>query len=139
METEGLNLKQQQFCKYYIENKGNATKAYRQAYWVKNNETAKVNGSKLLTNANILKRVQEIMHEEWLNDIFVDIELKKMIIQDKNPMAKLKAISEYNKIRMRYSEATYVLNNNQINFVPSVNLEEKSLQEIESLRQELLR
>ena len=51
------------FCLAYAQC-GNATQAYKQAgYKVKTDSTARVNGSKLLTNADIQARLQEI-HEK---------------------------------------------------------------------------
>lgn len=48
------------FCLAYSQC-GNATQAYKQAgYKVKTDSTARVNGSKLLTNADIQARLQEI-------------------------------------------------------------------------------
>lgn len=48
------------FCLAYAQC-GNATQAYKQAgYKVKTDSTARVNGSKLLTNADIQARLQEI-------------------------------------------------------------------------------
>lgn len=48
------------FCIAYAQC-GNATQAYKQAgYKVKTDSTARVNGSKLLTNADIQARLQEI-------------------------------------------------------------------------------
>jgi len=138
METKNLTIKQQQFCKHYIENKGNATKAYMKAFGTKNYNTAKVESSKILTKPNITRKIKEIMEENGFNDVFVDLELYKMIVQDKNPMAKLKAISEYNKITRRYDEATYISNNTAISFEQPIDLKGKSMKELELIRQSLL-
>ena len=48
---EELTPKQKMFCLEYLKD-FNATRAYREVYWVSQN-TAKVNGCKLLTNTNI--------------------------------------------------------------------------------------
>lgn len=53
-----LQDKQLNFCIYYARS-FNATKAYMEAYGVKY-ETAVVNGSRLLANANIRKTIDEI-------------------------------------------------------------------------------
>ncbi len=112
METKNLTIKQQQFCKHYIENKGNATRAYMKAFGVKNTETAKVNWSKLLTNANISNKINETMEEQGFNNVSIDFELWKVIQQDKNLYAKLRWIEIYNRIRNRYKLEQ---NNNDIN------------------------
>jgi phage terminase small subunit len=59
-----LTIKQELFCKYYIENKGNASKAYMKAFSTKKEETAKANASRLLTNANISQKIRMIMQQE---------------------------------------------------------------------------
>lgn len=58
-----LTLKQQAFADYYIE-LGNATEAYLKAYPnVKKEATARTNGSRLLTNANVSAYIAERMEE----------------------------------------------------------------------------
>lgn len=56
----GLTQKQKLFADYYISNGGNGSEAYKKAYTTcKKDETARVNASKLLTNANVLQYVAE--------------------------------------------------------------------------------
>lgn len=58
-----LTIKQQAFADLYIE-LGNATEAYLKAYPnVKKEATARANGSRLLTNANIKAYIDERMEE----------------------------------------------------------------------------
>lgn len=58
-----LTVKQQAFADYYIE-LGNATEAYLKAYPnVKKEATARANGSRLLTNANVKAYIDERMEE----------------------------------------------------------------------------
>ncbi len=104
MKNNWLNLKQEQFCKYYMEEKWNATQAYIRAYSIKNKWTAKANASRMLTNANVLNKIWELLNESWLNDFVVDMELLNMIKQDDNLNIKLRWISEYNKLRRRYGD-----------------------------------
>ena len=54
-----LTYKQELFCQLYIAYNQNGTKAYIEAYGVKES-TARVNASRLLTNANIKKRISEL-------------------------------------------------------------------------------
>ena len=54
-----LNEKQKAFADFYIENL-NATESYKKAYECSYN-TARTNGARLLTNANIKKYIDEIM------------------------------------------------------------------------------
>lgn len=135
MGKTNLTIKQQQFCKFYIENKGNATKAYMKAFGTKKYDTAKVEAHVTLTKPNILKRIREIMEENGFNDVFVDLELKKMIFQDENLMAKLKAITEYNKIKRRYDESIHILNDTHITY----DCTGKTMKELELMRQELIK
>lgn len=61
LENTELNDKQKLFCICYIEN-FNATKAYHKAYNC-SYDTARVNGSRLLTNANIKKEIDRLTEE----------------------------------------------------------------------------
>lgn len=63
MKKKQLTIKQQSFADYYIEY-GNATEAYLKAYPnVKKETTARANGSRLLTNANVSNYIAERMEE----------------------------------------------------------------------------
>ena len=54
MKEEKMNNKQITFCQEYVKNGLNGTQAYLKAYKTcKKEDTAKVNASRLLTNANI--------------------------------------------------------------------------------------
>lgn len=108
MQGKNLTLKQEWFCKYYMEEKWNATQAYIKAYSVKNKWTAKTNASRMLTNANIWIRIGELLNEEWLNDMNIDTELLGLVKQNDNLGIKLRAITEYNKLRKRYDESLKV-------------------------------
>lgn len=58
-----LTIKQEAFCLEYAAS-GNATDAYKKAgYRVKNDDVAKANASRLLTNANVKNRINELMEE----------------------------------------------------------------------------
>ena len=61
LENTELTEKQRLFCIYYIED-FNATKAYKKAYDC-SYATAKVNGSKLLSNTNIKKEIDRLTKE----------------------------------------------------------------------------
>lgn len=63
MGTVKLTIKQQAFADYYIE-LGNATEAYLKAYPnVTKETTARANGSRLLTNANVTAYIEERMEQ----------------------------------------------------------------------------
>lgn len=58
-----LTPKQQAFADYYIQS-GNATESYKKAYEsCKKDESAMVNGSKLLRNAKVVKYIEERQKE----------------------------------------------------------------------------
>lgn len=103
-----LNEKQKAFCKYFVSKEffGSGVEAYAEAYNIdlgnqKEYNSAKVNASKLLTNANILSRINEELEDAGLNDNFVDKQLLFAITQNADLSSKVKAIGEYNKLKQR--------------------------------------
>jgi phage terminase small subunit len=57
-----LSAKQESFCLEYIKHK-NATRAYKTAYGVTNERTARSNGSRLLINADVKARIDSLLAE----------------------------------------------------------------------------
>ena len=51
-----------------------------------------------------MERIDEIFEAHGLNDQFVDKQLEKLIVQDADFNAKMKAIAEYNKLKARITE-----------------------------------
>lgn len=87
-----LTQKQKLFADYYISNGGNGSDAYRRAYpTCKKEDTAKVNASRLLTNANILRYVEE-RNKELADDRIADMREVKEFWTDsmRNIKAELK-------------------------------------------------
>lgn len=80
---------------------------YDKAYHV-----CSVESSKFLRNPEIQARITELLNE-LLKDEVVDSQLAKLIIQDKEPAAKIAAIREYNKIRQRIVERTDITSGGQ--------------------------
>jgi phage terminase small subunit len=110
MDTD-LNEKQKLFVKYYVSKDffANGVESYAEAYGldsgnIKDYNTAKVNASKLLTNTNILAYMRKLLDLSGLNDDFVDKELLFVIMQNSDLGSKVKAISEYNKLRQRITD-----------------------------------
>jgi phage terminase small subunit len=60
--VEDLTIKQEAFCLEYAQS-GNATEAYKKAYGAKSDGTARANASRMLTNANVQARLQEIAEQ----------------------------------------------------------------------------
>ena len=122
-----LNSKQKNFCNEYIKNGANGTQAYLKAYKTKSEETATVNASRLLRNANVQQYISELQEEDkdkaimsaierkkWLTDVVKDIQREEcmvkmpdgeeMVIGSKNAdlNTKLKAIDILNKMDGEY-------------------------------------
>lgn len=107
-ENNELNEKQLLFCKLFVSKDffGSGVEAYAEAYGLdltqqKDYNTAKVSASRLLTNANILLRINEELEDAGLNDNFVDKQLLFAITQNADFSSKVKAIGEYNKLKQR--------------------------------------
>lgn len=64
---------------------------------------ARVNGSRLVANANIRVRIHQLFKILFSNDI-VDNELLKVIMQDMDPKAKVMGIKEFNELRGRITK-----------------------------------
>jgi hypothetical protein len=120
MEKE-LNEKQLLFCKNYVSKDffGSGVESYAAAYGLdltnqKDYNNAKVAASKLLTNSNILSRINEELDAAGLNDNFVDKQLLFAITQNADLSSKVRAIQEYNKLKQRIIEKLETKNNNKI-------------------------
>ena len=108
-----LNQKQEKFCKLYsttLEYFGNGVKSYAEAYGLDLAQrgsymTAKSNAHKLLTNTDILKRIDELLDDQKLSENYVDKQLDFLIAQSQELAVKLRAIQEYNKLKNRYKQA----------------------------------
>ena len=107
-ENNELNEKQLLFCKLFVSKEffGSGVEAYAEAYGLdltqqKDYNTSKVSASRLLTNANILSRINEELTDAGLNDNFVDKQLLFTITQNADFSSKVRAISEYNKLKQR--------------------------------------
>ena len=120
MEKE-LNEKQLIFCKNYVSKDffGSGVESYAAAYGLdltnqKDYNNAKVAASKLLTNSNILSRINEELDAAGLKDNFVDKQLLFAITQNADLSTKVRAIQEYNKLKQRIIEKLETKNNNKI-------------------------
>lgn len=101
-----LNAKQERFCQLFVSKEffGHGTESYAEAYDIslsENYNTAAANASRMLKNANILERINELLESNGLNDEFVDKQLLFLITQSSDFSQKMAAIREYNKIRAR--------------------------------------
>lgn len=108
-----LNEKQEAFCQLYTswdrEFFGNWVQTYIEVYQpdkTKKNwyQTARASTSQILTNINIIKRINELLDDWWLNDVNVDKQLLFLINQYDDKGNKLWAIKEYNKLKKRIED-----------------------------------
>jgi len=81
MADKPLTEKQKKFCSEYIFD-WNGTRAYKVAYGVKKDETAKVNASRLLTIANVKEHIEAIQKD----------------LEKEAGLSRLKVIKEWEKI-----------------------------------------
>lgn len=113
-----MSVEEETFCNLWASDReffGNGTQSYIEAFEVKivkkpdpdsdDNEMTydmvRYAAHKLLTKANILKRINEIFEGRGLNDAFVDKQLELVITQNAEFSPKVKAIAEYNKLKKR--------------------------------------
>jgi len=111
--VDGLNLKQEEFCQLYAgsdkELFGNGVQTYLEVYGFEDDrngkkisyETAMVNASRLLSNAKIIKRINDLLETGGFTDENVDKQHLFLINQYADKKVKLGAISEYNKLKAR--------------------------------------
>ena len=107
-----LTPQQELFCQLYAGDReffGNGVQSYIEAYGVDTSKpgwytTARAGAHENLTKPHILERIDEIFEAHGLNDQFVDKQLEKLIVQDADFHAKMKAIAEYNKLKARITE-----------------------------------
>lgn len=105
------NLKWEAFAQEYVKPGKwflNGSHAYSVVYGLnyedeKDNDTCRVNASKLLTNTNIMDRIMVFLSEGGLNDATVANRLKEILLDnDKN--ASLKAMDIYYKYIKRFGD-----------------------------------
>lgn len=107
-----LNPKQEKFCQLYASDKeffGNGVESYLEAYSLPPNRynTALANASRLLTNASVLARINELL-DIILSDEVVDKELAFVVLQKKDLSSKVQAIREYNRVRKRVEDTPQI-------------------------------
>ena len=105
-----LKPQQEEFAKLYIDHSidlfGNGTQCYLEVYDIDRSKpnrykTARSAASRLLTNVNVINRINALLEEGGLNDQFVDRQLLFLIQQHDDFSSKMAAIKEYNKVKQR--------------------------------------
>ena len=105
-----MNNQQKVFCREYVKNGRNGTKAYMIAYPDSSEESARRQASRLLTNVDIQKYIQQLQSKtedkaimsiqdrmKWLTDLIIS---KK----EKRVSNKLKALEILNKMDGVYTQ-----------------------------------
>lgn len=93
LRSEGLKIQWLSFISEYIKNGGNATKAYGVAYPDASSETARRNGSKLLTHTDILEEIQCRYDLQTITDAWIIVTAKKYALEGlKNPKMALAGV-----------------------------------------------
>ena len=111
IENDGklTNLKWEEFCQEYVKpgewflNGGHAYSVVYGLDYEKDNDTCRVNASRLLTNANIMDRIMDFLAEGGLNDATVANRLREILLDD-DKNASLKAMDLYYKYIKRFGE-----------------------------------
>lgn len=130
--SKKLNAQQKKFCELFASDReffGNGTQSYIEAYNIDLSKkgaylSAKANAYRLLTKDYILKYIDELFEARGLNDTFVDKQLEKLITQDAEFNVKIKAISEYNKLKGRITEKKEVKGDITVNPFSGLTTEE---------------
>ena len=111
-----LNLQQEQFCRLFASSEeffGNGVQSYIEVY-EPNQKTpnwygiAAASASRLLKNAKVSARINELLVETGLSDEWVDKQLSAVITQWADMPSKVAAIKEYNKMRGRIIDKSEV-------------------------------
>lgn len=136
-KRDKLTPKQELFCKLYATDReffGNGVQSYIEAYNPSRSKpgwynSARATVSEILTNPNILKRINELLDTEGFNDANVDKQHLFLIQQNADMKTKMSAIKEYNSLKRRTAERitetkTMKMNLTQNNFYGSELLKE---------------
>lgn len=129
LKKYGINMQQELFCQYYVsptEFYGNGVQSYAAAYNLDiGNPTqynsAKARASILLSQVNIMTRINDLIEHTGFNDENADKQLYFLLMQSADFHAKLGAIKEYNKLKKRIVERLENVGDTpiaQINLIP---------------------
>lgn len=112
LSEDKLSAKQEMFCQLFATKGslfGNGVQTYLEVYdvdetkpnWYK---TACSAASRLLSNVKVYTRINQLLEENWLNDVEVDKQLKYLIEQHSDLWVKMRAIDSYNKLKQRLTD-----------------------------------
>lgn len=109
-----LNINQEAFCRFYAgeaEFFGNGVESYGKAYGIDITQSKDVyfgvaaSASRLLKNAKVMRRINEILVETGFSDVDADKQLSFLMHQHADLPTKLGAIREFNKLKKRIDDA----------------------------------
>ena len=128
MAKNVLNEQQEKFCQFYMETQ-NATKSAILAGY--SESSASVQGSRLMNNAKIKKRLAELRAEEGLEytaekDMAVEVLIKMIENPKTEPQHRLTAIDKLARIQGWFKEtSTIEVNHNNIDKLSDDELEKR--------------
>ena len=134
-----LNQRQEEFCRLYVTSDRelfwNWVQCYIEVYkpdQTKKNryKTACQSASQILSNIDVIGRINELLEDWWLSDENVDKQLLFLISQFEDKNTKLWAIREYNKLRQR------IIDRSETKLIFDV--KGKSLKELDEIRKQIL-
>jgi phage terminase small subunit len=101
-----LTKEQELFCQYYVTQEffANGTRSYIEAYGCEDEKgyaNAKSGATRLLSNAHICSRINDLLDLSGLSDEFVDKQMAFLITQNSDLTNKLNAMKMYNDLRGR--------------------------------------
>jgi hypothetical protein len=109
-----LNINQEAFCRFYsgeAEFFGNGVESYGKAYGIDITKSKDVyfgvaaSASRLLKNAKVIRRINEILVETGFSNVDADKQLSFLMHQHADLPTKLGAIREFNKLMKRIDDA----------------------------------
>ena len=107
-----LSVRQEKFCQFYLDYDkdlfGNGVQCYLEVYdidekkpnWYK---TACISASKLLSNTRVCDRIAELLESKGFNDENITKQHLFLINQHKDFGVKMKALSDYYKLKGKYA------------------------------------
>lgn len=128
-----LTLKQEAFCQAYIENKGNASEAYRTAYAAGKMKAETVNkrAYELMANGEITGRVAELQqehrtkHDITVSDLLKELdEARQAALSAETPQASAAVAATMGKARLTGLDKVL------IDLTADVKVENRSIKEI---------
>lgn len=128
---KGLKLQWLKFISEYIKNGGNATEAYLSVYVGASRETARRNGSRLLTYTDILEEIKNRYDEQTVTDAWVIAIAKDYVLAGlSNPKVSLAGVKALEMIARSKGMLTdtkkpFFTAENPAVFLPIMSKEEK--------------